>query len=128
MGDDAANHRVGTGGVGTALGQTQRVGHVQVVKDGERGGHAAMVTPPAWMHAMPSLCHPRLAPTEADICTNQGWHPPGRQPFFFLVRAITSPSSCSCSVLEGSSRSSFSISSRKSATSSKLRYPEAKRT
>ncbi|KAG0943413.1 hypothetical protein G6F31_014731 [Rhizopus arrhizus] len=78
MGDDAANHRVGTGGVGTALGQTQRVGHVQVVKDGERGGHAAMVTPPAWMHAMPSLCQPRLAPTEADICTNQGWHPPGR--------------------------------------------------
>jgi hypothetical protein len=35
MGDHAADHRVGAGGIG-ALGQAQRVGHVQVVEDGER--------------------------------------------------------------------------------------------
>ncbi|MNI57649.1 hypothetical protein D3C73_1127220 [compost metagenome] len=52
MGDHAADHRVGAGGIGGTLGEPQRASHVQVVKDGERCAHAAMVAPLVWIHAM----------------------------------------------------------------------------
>ncbi|MNV55171.1 hypothetical protein D3C71_1473960 [compost metagenome] len=52
MGDHTADHRIGTGGIGTPFGKPQCGRHVQVVKDGERCAHAAMVPPSAW-------CQPR---------------------------------------------------------------------
>ncbi len=45
VGDDATDHWVGAGGIGSTLGQAQCVGHVQVVEDGERDAHATMVPP-----------------------------------------------------------------------------------